>query len=45
LEEFGGVEPVRRFSSERPRLPVPQAGAEELAAHSAYLEKIGAEAW
>ncbi|MBT3197822.1 MAG: DNA polymerase III subunit epsilon [Gammaproteobacteria bacterium] len=41
LGEFGGVEPVRRLSSERPRLPVTAASREELVAHQAYLEKIG----
>lgn len=45
LSEFGGVEPVRHLPSDRPRLKVLQADEEALAAHSAYLEKIGAAAW
>lgn len=45
LGEFGGVEPVRRFSSGRPQLPVITPSAEEQSAHQAYLEKIGAASW
>ncbi len=45
LGEFGGVEPVRRLSVDRPRLAVVAPSDEEMSAHQAYLEKIGAEAW
>ncbi len=45
LGEFGGVEPIRRFSSDRSRLAVVAPTAEEQEAHQAYLEKIGAEPW
>lgn len=45
LSEFGGVEPVRRFSSDRPRLKVQHATEAELSQHHDYLEKIGAERW
>ncbi|HIJ25374.1 MAG: DNA polymerase III subunit epsilon [Gammaproteobacteria bacterium] len=45
LGEFGGIEPVRHFSADRQPLTILKADEEELAAHRAYLEKIGAEAW
>ncbi len=45
LGEFGGVEPIQRLSSGRKPLPVITPSDEELGAHQAYLEKIGAESW
>ncbi len=45
LGEFGGVEPVRPFASDRQRLRVITPTAEEQTAHQACLEKIGSEPW
>ncbi len=45
LGEFGGVEPVRPFPSDRQRLRVVTPTAEEQVAHQAYLERIGSEPW
>ncbi|MDD3610232.1 MAG: DNA polymerase III subunit epsilon [Halothiobacillaceae bacterium] len=36
----GGGEPIRRLSATRPRLPVPPADAEALAAHEAWLAAL-----
>ena len=39
--EFGGVEPIERISTDRPKLRVIKASSDDLQAHQDYLEKIG----
>ena len=43
-DEIDGVEPIRRFPKDRKPLRIIRPNNEELAAHNAYLEKIGQNA-
>lgn len=45
LAEFGGVEPIRPLTGDRPGLRVIHPSADELVAHQEYLKKIGSEIW